>query len=213
MRTIDRIIWHCSATPEGRDVGVDTIRDWHVNDNGWRDIGYHYVIELDGTLRRGRPESEIGAHVKGHNGDSIGICYVGGMTADEAQPKDTRTPAQKAALYALTDELLERHPGATVHGHDEYAAKACPSFDAKADWEARLREREAEAVAAGRRSFARYGPPNEVGGYGDMACHAVPPGAACWVEAPPLTTTRLPFRPSLTPDPGPACWLPAEEDR
>jgi len=135
MRPINRIIWHCSATPEGRDVGVEEIRRWHVEGRGWSDIGYHFVIELDGKVQTGRPLARMGAHVAGHNRDSIGICYVGGVDA-QMKPKDTRTDAQRTALYELTAKLRQRYPGATVHGHNEFANKACPSFDARADWQA-----------------------------------------------------------------------------
>lgn len=137
MRQINQIIWHCAATPEGRDVKIDEIRGWHVRDRGWSDIGYHYVIELDGSVRTGRPLIRAGAHVQGRNANSIGICYVGG-TDKKGKAKDTRTPAQKDALYKLTAELLRRFPGATVHGHNEFAAKACPSFDVRPDWQAHL---------------------------------------------------------------------------
>jgi N-acetylmuramoyl-L-alanine amidase len=137
MRHINQIIWHCAATPKGRDVKTETIRSWHVNERGWSDIGYHYVIELDGSVHVGRPLIRAGAHVAGRNAHSIGICYVGGTDAN-GKPKDTRTPAQKNALYKLTAELLGRFPGATVHGHNEFAAKACPSFDVHADWQAHL---------------------------------------------------------------------------
>jgi N-acetylmuramoyl-L-alanine amidase len=133
MRKIDKIIWHCSATKEGVAVTVDTIRGWHVKDRGWSDIGYHHVITLDGEVHAGRPLIRAGAHVSGLNATTIGICYVGGL--DKAgKPKDTRTAAQKAALYDLTAALLKRFPGATVHGHNEFAAKACPCFDARKDW-------------------------------------------------------------------------------
>ncbi|MEM1360399.1 MAG: N-acetylmuramoyl-L-alanine amidase [Pseudomonadota bacterium] len=134
MRHIDKIIWHCAATKEGQDVKTGTIRQWHF-DRGWSDIGYHFVIELDGSRHAGRPLSRIGAHVKGLNKPSIGICYVGGVDKN-GNPKDTRTAAQKKELYALTEELLARFPGTTVHGHNQFAAKACPSFDAQADWKA-----------------------------------------------------------------------------
>lgn len=133
MRTINKIIIHCSATPEGRPNTVDDIRHWHVEGNGWSDIGYHYVIHLDGSVHIGRPEMTRGAHTSHHNHDSIGVCYVGGMTADMKHPKDTRTPAQKQSLAALVHELLERYPEATVHGHNEFAPKACPSFDVQAE--------------------------------------------------------------------------------
>lgn len=134
MREIKRIIWHCASTPEGRDVKTGTIRKWH-KDQGWSDIGYHYVIELDGSVVEGRPLEKVGAHVAGHNTDSVGTCYVGGVDA-QGKPKDTRTPLQKRALYQLTGDLISRFPGATVHGHNEYAAKACPSFNAAKDWAA-----------------------------------------------------------------------------
>ena len=82
MRKIDKIIIHCSATKEGRDISTETIRSWHVKGRGWRDIGYHLVIELDGSLKVGRPLHKIGAHTLGENEHSIGICYVGGVDSD-----------------------------------------------------------------------------------------------------------------------------------
>lgn len=134
MRRINKLIVHCSATPEGRDIKTETIRGWHVNDNHWSDIGYHYVIELDGSIHTGRPESVIGAHCLGQNANSIGICYVGGLTKDGKAPKDTRTYAQKQALIGLLKGLKEKYPNATIHGHREFAAKACPCFDAKNEY-------------------------------------------------------------------------------
>lgn len=130
MRKIRRIFLHCSATPEGKDVKMETIKDWHVNGNKWKDIGYHYVIELDGKVRAGRPVSEMGAHCSGQNADSIGICYVGGMTEDMKKPKDTRTEAQKKSMYELVRELTKKY-GLTlddVYCHNQFAHKACPSF-------------------------------------------------------------------------------------
>lgn len=134
MREIKRVIWHCTASPEGVDLKTSAIRAMHKRDRGWSDIGYHFVIELDGTICDGRPVERPGAHVSGHNEDSIGIAYVGGVAKDGKTPKDTRTDAQKSALYSLTDRILDKHPGATVHGHNEFAAKACPSFNAAEDW-------------------------------------------------------------------------------
>lgn len=136
MRTINKIIIHCSATPEGRDYTVAQIRDWHVKGNGWKDIGYHFVIYRDGSVHAGRPIEQIGAHTKNHNAHSIGICYIGGCAATkngkgEYPPKDTRTPEQRKALKQLVKELLAKYPGATVHGHNEFANKACPSFDVR----------------------------------------------------------------------------------
>ena len=137
MRKIDKIIVHCSATPEGKPFTVEQIRAWHTTPkpkgNGWRDIGYHFVIYLDGSIHAGRPIEQIGAHCSGHNVTSIGICYIGGCTKDGHTPKDTRTPAQKAALVKLIKELKASYPKATVHGHREFANKACPSFNVQKD--------------------------------------------------------------------------------
>ena len=128
MQIIREIILHCSATPEGRNVRAKDIDRMH-RQQGWKCIGYNYVVELDGTVVPGRPLSMIGAHTKGHNSNSIGICYVGGVDA-MMRPKDTRTPAQKAALVSLVRELMKWY-GLTadkVHCHNEFANKACPSF-------------------------------------------------------------------------------------
>ena len=127
MRTIDEIIVHCTATPEGRNVSVEDITRWHI-DRGFTTIGYHYVVLLDGTIERGRPEEQVGAHCKGHNSRSIGIAYVGGC--DKAmRPKDTRTTPQCASLAHLLKKLKAKYPQATIYGHNELANKACPSFD------------------------------------------------------------------------------------
>ena len=133
MRKIDKIILHCAATPEGRDVKTETIKSWHVKGRGWSDIGYHYVIELDGSVVDGRPLDRIGAHTKGHNTGSIGICYVGGMDKNKT-PKDTRNEAQRDAMDNLIASLQDRFPKATIHGHNEFAAKACPSFDVQKEY-------------------------------------------------------------------------------
>ena len=103
-RKIDKIIVHCSATPEGKDYSVDTIRKWHLQ-RGFSDIGYHYIIYRDGSIHTGRDESVIGAHCKGHNSNSIGVCYIGGCASDGKTPKDTRTTEQKQSLYKLLKEL------------------------------------------------------------------------------------------------------------
>ena len=129
MRYIDKIIIHSTATPEGRAVTMETVKSWHVKGRGWGDIGYHYVIELDGTIKEGRPLHKVGAHTLGENGHSIGVCYVGGLAVDKS-PKDTRTPEQQTALVNLIEALIEAHPTIkSVHGHREFANKACPSFD------------------------------------------------------------------------------------
>ena len=127
MRPINKIIIHCSATPEGRDVPTKEIRQWHL-DKGWSDIGYHYVIELSGDVKTGRPIELLGAHCLGQNKFSIGICYVGGVDKD-LQPKDTRTDEQKKSIIKLIKRIRKAYPDLTVHGHNEYSAKACPSFN------------------------------------------------------------------------------------
>lgn len=134
MRKIHTIIVHCTATPEGRDVSVNTIRNWHVRDNGWRDIGYHYVIYRDGSIHTGRPISQVGSHVAGKNAGSIGIVYVGGVDAN-MKPKDTRTPAQKSALRKLLTDLVAKYPITKIAGHNDFdKRKACPCFDAKTEY-------------------------------------------------------------------------------
>ena len=129
MRKINEIIVHCAATREGRDFTVEDITRWHKA-RGFATIGYHYVMYRDGSIHEGRPLEQIGAHCVGHNKHSIGICYIGGCASDGKTPKDTRTPEQKEALLALLRHLKARFPNATIHGHREFAAKACPSYDA-----------------------------------------------------------------------------------
>lgn len=132
MRTIDEIIIHCSATKEGINFNVNDIRRWHKA-KGWKDVGYHYVICLDGTIQEGRPIDEIGAHCSGHNSNSIGICYIGGLDENN-NPKDTRTIRQKAALHVLLKQLCVQFPKATIHGHNEFSSKQCPCFDVKDEY-------------------------------------------------------------------------------
>lgn len=132
MRRIDKIIIHCTATPEGRYVTVADVDRYHKS-RGWSGIGYHYLIGLNGEIWQGRDESQIGAHVMGQNTNSIGVCYVGGVDKS-MNPKDTRTPAQIDALKKLIADLKKKYPQATVHGHNEFAAKACPCFDVKKEF-------------------------------------------------------------------------------
>lgn len=133
MRHINEIIIHCSATPEDKDITADTIRRWHKA-QGWRDIGYHYVVLLNGTIEQGRPLEEAGAHCQGHNSNSIGICYVGGLAKDGKTPKDTRTTEQKKALTTLLTMLEQQYPRTSIIGHNTYANKACPCFDANKEY-------------------------------------------------------------------------------
>lgn len=134
MRIIDKIIVHCSATPEGRDYTVADIDKWH-RARGWKCIGYHYVIYRDGTIHQGRKEEVVGSHCTGQNRRSIGICYIGGMTTDMKAPKDTRTDKQKNALRALLKQLRKKYPKAVIYGHRNFAKKSCPSFDAKTEYQ------------------------------------------------------------------------------
>ena len=135
MRKIDKIILHCSATPEGRSHNVEDIRRWHLR-RGFSDIGYHYLIHIDGTIEPGRPIEKRGAHTANFNKGSIGICYVGGMDKDMRHPKDTRTKAQKDSLIKLMHELIYKYnKDMTIHGHNEFANKACPSFNVQVEYE------------------------------------------------------------------------------
>lgn len=132
-RAVSEIIWHCTATPEGRDYTVDDIRAWHKA-RGWSDIGYHYVVYRDGSIHAGRPVGKVGAHVEGHNTGTIGCVYVGGVSAGGSVAKDTRTADQRAAMLWLTQALLDLHPGIhKISGHNQYANKACPSFHVPSD--------------------------------------------------------------------------------
>ena len=134
MRKINKIILHCSATPEGRHHDVADIRRWHLK-RGFNDIGYHYLIHIDGTIEEGRPLNKQGAHCSGQNRGSIGICYVGGMSKDMKKAKDTRTQAQKDSLIKLMHELIYKYnKDMTIHGHNEYANKACPSFNVQEEY-------------------------------------------------------------------------------
>lgn len=135
MREINAIIVHCSATPVSWMAGSSTeaqareIRRWHMQERGWRDIGYHFVIGRDGSMVPGRPLDRAGAHVRGHNRDTIGVCLIGGHggTATD-QFEDNFTQAQDIALREVIGNLRARFGPLPVHGHNEFAAKACPCF-------------------------------------------------------------------------------------
>lgn len=132
MREITEIIIHCSATKEGHPFFAADIDRWHKA-QGWSGIGYHYVIDIDGKVETGRAEHQTGAHTKGHNANSIGICYIGGLDRD-GKPKDTRTPEQRKSLAELVARLKAKYPKATVHGHNEFANKACPCFNVRKEF-------------------------------------------------------------------------------
>lgn len=131
-RKITEVIHHCAATPEGKDFTVDDIRAWHKA-RGWSDVGYHYVVYRDGRIMLGRPIGQVGSHVAGHNTGTIGIVYIGGVSADGNMAKDTRTAAQRSSLLWLTAQLCRKFSITKVTGHNQYASKACPSFDVRKD--------------------------------------------------------------------------------
>jgi len=138
MRKLRRIFVHTSATSPTwmndatLDAKIAEIRRWHVEDNGWSDIGYHYIIDRNGAVGQGRPVSQIGAHVGGHNHDSIGICLIGGRGGNENDEFfDHYTKDQDMALRILLADLQNEHGTMSIHGHNEVAAKACPCFQVK----------------------------------------------------------------------------------
>lgn len=146
-RRITEIIVHCEATPEGEDFTPQQVSDWHrarrfspyIRDGKRWYIGYHYIVERDGTIVPCRPERIKGCHCTGHNAHSIGVSYVGGCPPRSVRgwnrmAKDTRTPQQKAALIKLLKELKAKYPEARIYGHRDFAAKPCPCFDARAEY-------------------------------------------------------------------------------
>ena len=129
MRHIDTAIVHCSDTPAERDVTAADIRRWHVEQNEWSDIGYHFVIRRDGTLEEGRPVARAGAHVRGHNDNSIGICLVGGM-GPKGKPEFNFTYRQMARLLTLLTDLKSQYGLKRIAGHRDFdAGKECPCFN------------------------------------------------------------------------------------
>ena len=127
-RKINKIIIHCSATPPNMDVDADRVDEWHKQ-RGWSGIGYHFFIKRNGQIQAGRPLEKSGAHTKGHNKNSIGICYAGGVDKDMC-PEDNRTSPQIASFLLLLRLLKNMFPEAIIHGHRDFSTKACPSFDA-----------------------------------------------------------------------------------
>ena len=145
-RRITDIVIHCTASAFGKDLSVDDIRKMHKA-QGWSDIGYHYVVTLDGKVHEGRDVDIIGAHVGGHNSNSIGVVYVGGLDK-KGKAADTRNDAQKAGLLSLLMDLRKLYPTARISGHRDFSPdlnhngivepweriKECPSFDAKSEY-------------------------------------------------------------------------------
>lgn len=128
---ITSITVHCAATPEGRNNTAEEVTSWDIA--RFKQPSYHFVIELDGTIKNTLPTNKLGAHVADRNSHNLGVCYVGGMDASDKFPKDTRTPEQRASLVELLTSLKHIHPNAVILGHRDWpnVKKACPSFDVK----------------------------------------------------------------------------------
>ena len=134
-REIKLLVIHCSATRCNGSFPVERLRECHLQ-RGFRDIGYHFYITRDGVLHHCRPVSEVGAHVRGFNRHSIGICYEGGLD-ENGKPADTRTTAQRFALLDLLTILKHQYPEAQIAGHYQLSAtihKACPCYDPRKEY-------------------------------------------------------------------------------
>ena len=137
MRQINEIFIHCSATQpkwmasNSCQQKVEEIRRWHT-DKGWSDIGYHFVLDRQGDVCVGRPVERVGAHAKGHNKNSIGICLIGGFGSDaDDKFEEHYTDLQRKALDNLINDLTDTHSNAKIRGHNEISFKACPGFRVK----------------------------------------------------------------------------------
>lgn len=126
-KTTDKIIIHCSATPAYMDVGADRIRKWHKA-RGFDDIGYHFVVTRDGWIEEGRRVDYVGAHCKGQNSRSVGICMVGGVNG-AGKPENNFTIGQFKACQELIVSICSWYDIKELAGHNEYSSKACPSFE------------------------------------------------------------------------------------
>ena len=144
MARLRYLVIHCTATPEGREVTAADIRHWHTDPvsrggRGWRQVGYTDLIHLDGKVERLVRNNEdmevdpweVTNGAAGYNALSRHIVYAGGCASDGKTPKDTRTPAQRKALEAYVKDFHRRFPAVRIVGHNELAAKACPSFSVK----------------------------------------------------------------------------------
>ena len=146
-RNMNTIVIHCSATKEGVEYNREHIKKWHLQ-RGFKDIGYHFIVRLDGTIEIGRPLNKVGAHVSGYNANTIGICYIGGLNSN-GKPKDTRTNKQKESLNKLIKMLIGLIPSLNeIKGHRDYSKdlnnngvietneymKDCPCFDVKKEY-------------------------------------------------------------------------------
>lgn len=145
IKSVDYLVVHCAATKASMDIGKAEITQWH-RERGFFDIGYHYVIRRDGTIEKGRPDTRPGAHARGFNHISLGICLVGGVAEDGKTPEDNFTAEQYATLFDLLTELVGEYPEAALVGHRDLpnVHKACPSFDVNSWWDTKIEEIENE---------------------------------------------------------------------
>lgn len=135
IKEVRYIVVHCSANSANSWLRAKDIKKFHVLKRGFSDIGYHYVIPTDGKIELGRSLLYAGAHVAGYNQYSIGICYVGGLTAD-GKPADTRNEAQRKALNRLISQLHAQYPDALICGHRDFPGvnKSCPCFNVQSEF-------------------------------------------------------------------------------
>jgi N-acetylmuramoyl-L-alanine amidase len=137
MGKLTFLIIHCTATPAGRKVTSDDIRAWHIKGRGWKQVGYADMIHIDGRIESLVPHDEnnivepweVTNGAEGMNGTSRHVVYVGGLCPDGKDAMDTRTNAQRKAMLEYVKETIEKHPDILIAGHNQFAAKACPSFD------------------------------------------------------------------------------------
>lgn len=135
MRTINTIFVHYTATPPDMDVTMSRIRDWHRK-RGFKREGYHFLVRRDLTIEEGRPLSMVGAHVRGHNADSIGVTWEGGVEPGAPNVGLANfAPGQEEKLIELLRDLTKRFPNAKVLGHRDVAPTQCPGFDVRPWWE------------------------------------------------------------------------------
>jgi len=162
LRHIDMIVIHCTASPNGRPVSVETVTEWHRL-RGFKTIGYHYLIDVDGAVAEGRSELEPGAHALGFNAHSIGVCLVGGVGGPSKQNPGLYTQAQWDSLKIAVQDLMDRFPEARVVGHRDLSPdldgdgkiepheyfKLCPAFDVPAWLAADMAPTDANVLRAG----------------------------------------------------------------
>tara|TARA_R110002020_G_scaffold93467_2_gene225498 strand:+ start:4267 stop:4668 length:402 start_codon:yes stop_codon:yes gene_type:complete len=128
MRNINEIVLHCADTKITQSFSIKDIRKWHVEERGWSDVGYHYYIRLNGNIERGRPVEKSGAHAKGHNSNSIGVCFEGGKLSNGDKWVTPLLP-QMIGYKKLKDYLFAVYGELKVSAHYEYSSKSCPNFD------------------------------------------------------------------------------------